>query len=132
MTKNEVLRASLEVKKGFRRNSTLPLPMSLGSDETAGEGGGDHAHENEVSEQLAIIDDTWRSSEKIVQANLLDLKAANHPHAVSLGEDLNRLQSLMKQRMDVDIEQYWVEYRSFMSSISKAMEQIKADKKASN
>ena len=132
MTKNEVLRASLEVKKGFRRNSTLPLPMSLGSDETAGEGDGDHAHENEVSEQLAIIDDTWRSSEKIVQANLLDLKAANHPHAVSLGEDLNRLQSLMKQRMDVDIEQYWVEYRSFMSSISKAMEQINADKKASN
>ena len=51
---------------------------------------------------------------------------------MSLGEDLNRLQSLMKQRMDVDIEQYWVEYRSFMSSISKAMEQIKADKKASN
>ena len=51
---------------------------------------------------------------------------------MSLGEDLNRLQSLMKQRVDVDIEQYWVEYRGFMSSISKAMEQIKADKKASD
>ena len=50
MTKNEVLRASLEVKKGFRRNSTLPLPMSLGNSELAGEGKGDHAHENEVSE----------------------------------------------------------------------------------
>ena len=128
MTKNEVLRASLEVKKGFRRNSTLPLPMSLGTNETPGEGES-HAHENEVSEQLAIIDDTWRSSEKIVQANLMDLKAAGHPQAFSLSEDLNRLQSLMKQRVDVDIEQYWVEYRSFMSSISKAMEQIKSDKK---
>ena len=128
MTKNEVLRASLEVKKGFRRNSTLPLPMSFGNDEASGEGES-HAHENEVSEQLAIIDDTWRSSEKIVQANLMDLKAAGHPQALSLSEDLNRLQSLMKQRVDVDIEQYWVEYRSFMSSISKAMEQIKSDRK---
>ena len=118
MTKHEVLRASLEVKQGFRRNSTLPMPLALSPKK---EGEGDTYQEDAIAkekeEQFAILEDTWRSSSLIIHENLQTLEAANHPSASTLYEDSKRIGALISSKSDT--ETCWNDYRSFMSTLSK-------------